>query len=520
MANARNSVNPLEGHQRLPQSLELPDFESDIKKDSLVKVEIPPTTLVSDGIISLLAEKFTSVMDGPHDLAPVRSLLNFIRNTPVIWNTPLMHEIVKNIEVKELFSKDEKEPAIPWNMFISYFTNDRKHHILPQHASPFAIPPRDEVYERQVDEVEEVILNTFKACMSSSGQVKSREFFDKLNKNPTINASKNLKIGPLMANVTYLPLTIEENIKLAEEKSPEKMDLKSFIELFKKNQYQEGMQATTGLRPLLSDRSERSLVQARLPYRLDGPQEPCQPTSLKPFLSLSLPPNHPQPDLFAQAGQQTEFSETLFPKEYRNLASQQSLKAKDTPQAPDNVTQFLDEQTAPLLNPDGTKPNTDHLESINMLGISSPRPHPIYPHSDDKPSYLHVTHSTKRLSLENQLRNSVKNNLEATLEVDRKKEAARVKLEKEAAIKKAKEDMYKDLKAKYQERLEKGVHGSKQPKTKTVKPSESHVNNEGEKRRKMQEVLRLQQEGLEEKLNEEQKVLLKEALLLRKMGKI
>ena len=110
---------------------------------------------------------------------------------------------------------------------------------------------------------------------------------------------------------------------------------------------------------------------------------------------------------------------------------------------------------------------------------------------------------------------------EDRLSRDGRRELERRKKQEEEDNKKAKEEMYRQLKEKYGHKL---AQQSKGKKKLLSKKQADKVEKEKEKSRKMQNLLRMQQgiggTHFEENLNDDDKELLRQARMLRKMGKI
>ena len=458
---------------------------------------------LSEGQISLLAEKFISVMEGAHELAPAESLLKFVRSTPIFNDIPNLYGILREIEKEEILTKDEGIATINWPRFISYFTKDPRFHVLPAN-SPFLTD-----YERKIDRAEDIMKTIFRECMNEHGHVSSASFFDKLKSHDGVVDFLDLTIGPIVEGSAYLPITIEENLQKAADEAPELMDFTTFAKIFKKMQYRPDKYPGTELKPVVSDKVVSHLQEVRMPYKAGSKSE--------------------IDGLDSQRSHSLGWADLLFPKEYRRIHHGQSHAANHLKTYPN--TGFVDPRTiigishsdpskhigGPVLHHDHHRETfaSSHYQPI------SPMPHPLHPYTDDKPHYLLAESARKRTHLEQQLTDSKKSQLTTVIKDDLRRELERRKREEEENTKKAKDLMYKELKEKYQKRIEEGVHGIKGGQKKQAKKENNEaVNKEGDKRRKMQEVMRLQQEGLENKLSEEQKILLKEALLLRKMGKI
>lgn len=488
--------------------------------------------LIPEGLISLLAEKFAACMEGPLDLAPVRQMLLFMRNTPVLWSNTAVPQIVRAIENTELKGGDIEE-KISWSDFIKYFSSDPRHSVRPTFGrQPFDSVPRDPEYEQTIDRAEEAIKKVFQDCMDEEGKVTSGEFFDKLSKAPIITSMLQLHIGPVMPSMSYLPLTIKENIQKAAKEAPEKMDFKTFTTVFRKVQYPPGALAdsSANFRPLVSDRSEKNAGQIRRPYR-QGDQSSNQ--SLLKIAQLDTNPQELSPEKDSHL-KLIGWAELLFPKSYRVLPEGHFHTASHPEGYPNR--EGVDPHTyLGITHPSPVAASTLHRgDSMHIggpvlgVGTSSveagedwrtlalPKPHPLHPVTSDKPSQLQFDASDNRHRLEDRLTTAYMNQMASTVETDRRREAIRRKIEEEEKTKQAKEAMYSELKAKYQKRLESSVHGSKTKKTGAKKVP----GKEGDRRQKMQEVIRLQEEGLENKLSEEDRLLLKEALLLKKMGKL
>ena len=80
--------------------------------------------------------------------------------------------------------------------------------------------------------------------------------------------------------------------------------------------------------------------------------------------------------------------------------------------------------------------------------------------------------------------------------------------------------MYRQLKDKYQQRLQdKGMSSGAALKP-LGKPKEQAANKEGARRRRLVDLLSQNEKIGNSKMTEEEKVLLKEAILLRKIGKL
>jgi hypothetical protein len=527
--NGQNSL-------KTPQGGELPSKPKLIPSGPLESSLAESLSQIPEGLISLLAEKFTAIKEGVHDLASVGSLLMFLRNTPVFWNNPSVPAIVRKIELGELKTTSAEE-KISWRDFIKYFSLDPRHAVLPRFGrQPFDSTPRDAEYENTIDEAEKAIKKVFQACMDGNGQVNSQEFFDKLKENPAINSAMSLHIAPVMPSASYLPLTIQENVHYAAKESPAKMDFNTFTSLFRKVQYPPGKFVENDQnRPLLSDRSEKILGQIRRPYKA-GDQSSIQSVLRSTQLENQMHDLSPVEGTLKQLG----WADLLFPKSYRALPQGHHHIANHPDSFP--TREGVDPKTYLGISNPSPQPTAGKLGRGDSLhiggpvkapvsltgdnqagwqGFALPKPHPLHPVTDSKPGQLAIDALTTRRRLEDRLTEAVRHQIESTVEIDRRREAVRRKLEDEEKTKQAKEAMYSDLKAKYQAKLESGVHASKKKINKPKPVVESQVlNKEGERRRKMQEVMRLQQEGLEHKLTEEETILLKEALLLRRMGKL
>lgn len=453
--------------------------------------------VISEGEVSLLAERFISMMEGAHELAPVESLLKFVRTTPIFNNIPNLYSILREIEKEEILTHDEGIPSINWPRFISYFTNEPRFQVLPSN-SPYLTD-----YERKIDKAEDLIKTIFKECMNEHGNVSTANFIDRLKTNDEIQEYLAITIGPVVSASSYLPITIEENLQKFADEAPDLINFDAFAKLFKKMQYRpDKYNSSTELKPVISDKVVSHLHEVRMPYQMNSQH------------------SNSKNNIDQENSHTIGWSDLLFPKDYRKLNQGHHHTSDRLKTYPDTSGQ--DPQSI-LGIPHGLVASQLHQSSTHHQHLLplSPRPHPLHPTANDKGAHLAHESAARRLRLEQQLADHKLALLAGTVKADARREAERKKREDEANTQLAKDEMYRQLKEKYQKRLEEGVHATKGAKKKVQKKEVVEVTNkEGEKRRKMQEVLRIQQEGLENKLGEEEKILLKEALLLRKMGKI
>jgi len=571
MAAARNPSNMLGIHRGSEDHIaDLPPISP-----HLMPPPPPPSVVMTPGHISLIKEFCAKYASGPRQLTQIEEIIRYILMTPIFKEIKGIKEWTDYVKTKVNTGEDGKG-GINWNHFMIFLGPDAaraqdiggvspvnrfsdqiqggmqgqspgpigSHQNLQQSMNNISqvtnqhtTRPTNTDFERNIDEVEQLIKDHFKDTMDIYGEVDSKKFFDELLQDPKFAAHLSHAIVPPHVQGEYLPLTVQENINGARQAAPPKMNFKTFLELFKTAQKAPGKYFHDKDRPIISEHQISTLHGTRRPYdggfeighpKSLGALEPAEHGRIQQHHQAHLQQSqHGHGDGTHQMIKEIGWRDLLFPKSYRQI--------------PIGHYPLLDKQHS------HSHTQSHPAQGSNSRDVpchSSLVHHPLHPNvhhhqyppvtSLTKPTILQHSASSTRKDLEDKIKQHGRVSLEHTLKADRDKEMHRLKVQEEERVKAAKDKMYMELKEKYEERMlerqgkSKKSQMKKEREEKAAKESlaASHhtaFNKEKEeknKRRRMEEVLRLEQTHGEDAMSEEEKVLLKEAKLQRKMGKL
>lgn len=426
--------------------------------------------LLEPGMMSLLGEKFFDNKKGLQNLCNVKDLIKDLSKIPLYassLNAPAvrvsgqgsdltLQQVFKEVESKGQ-NLTEIEGMISWPLFIGFFSSESAHRVMPDYSN------KQRVYQRAISkapldyDLEAIEESLNRIFKNYSGGVSKTVLFESLKNDPSIIQNSTTDLVGETHPVRK-GLTLESLIQRFEEQAPSVIPEQLFRDSIKKM--------------ILEYYSENKLEE--------------KSEDLSPASKAAKAPTIPW-----------ETTENLFPRSFHTVNIPENLTSVPgstiyNPSQP-ATTQEIGGKPSSIVN--------SNLEAFPRSAV------PLLDKND-------------RFDLEDSLKASQKELLEKQLAEDHRAFLIEQKRLEEEAIQRNKDLMYEELKEKYGQKLKDKQAGGRKVSEKEIKAKKR----EEDRRRKMEGLLKLGQgvggSRFEDTLSDQDKVLLREARLLRKMGKI